>query len=69
MLMYDYIVCYIFDREGYLTPCSGTMQLSRKKKIKTFNEVNELANEIEERIDGASNLSINNLILLGRNRH
>ena len=69
MLMYDYIVYYTFSKDGYLTPCTGTMQYSIKKKIKTFDDVNELINIITNKIDGANNLSINNLILLGRNRH
>lgn len=69
MLMYDYIVAYTFSRDGYLTQCTGTMQHSRKKKIKTFNDINELISEITSSIDGAHNLSIDNLILLGRNWH
>ena len=69
MLMYDYIVAYTFNRDGYLTPCTGTMQCSRKKKVRTFNDINNLIDEITERIDGAKNLSIDNLILLGRNWH
>ena len=69
MLMYDYIVAYTFNRDGYLTPCTGTIQISRKKKIKTFGDINQLIDEITTKIDGAKNLSIDNLILLGRNRH
>lgn len=69
MLMYDYIVAYIYNKDEYLTPCTGTIQYSCKKKIQTFNDINELINKITERIDGAKNLSINNLILLGRNEH
>lgn len=68
MLMYDYIVAYTFSKDGYLTPCTGTMQYSTKKKIKTFNDVNELISMITSKIDGAKNLSVDNLILLGRNR-
>ena len=69
MLMYDYIVAYKFDRDGYIGPCSGTMQHSRKKKIKTFDDINELTSKITDRIEGAKNLSIYNLVLLGRNWH
>ena len=69
MKMYDYLVSYIFLREGYLTPCYGNIQISRKKKIKTFEDINELNKWIVDRIDGASNLSTYNFILLGRNRH
>ena len=69
MWMYDYIVAYTFNKDGYLTPCGGTMQHSCKKKIRTFDDVNELVSDITNRIDGAKNLTIDNLILLGRNWH
>ena len=69
MKTYDYLVSYHFLRERYLTPCHGTIQISRKKKIKTFEDINELNKWVTDQIDGASNLSINNFILLGRNRH
>lgn len=42
MKMYDYLVSYNFSKEGYLTPCRGTIQISLKKKIKTFEDINEL---------------------------
>lgn len=67
--MYDYLISYNFNGEGYLTPCSGTIQLSREKKIKTFDDINDVQVYITERIPGASNLSIYNFILLGRNKH
>lgn len=69
MKMYDYLVAYIVSREGYLTPCYGTNQISRKKKIKTFEDINELNKLLADRIDGATTLSIYNFILLGRNKH
>lgn len=69
MFMYDYIVAYTFSKDEYLTPCTGTMQHSRKKKIKTFDDINELIRVITDKIGGAKNLSIDNLILLGRNWH
>ena len=69
MKMYDYLISYNFTGEGYLSPCSGTIQLSREKKIKTFKDINDIQNYITERIPGASNLSIYNFILLGRNEH
>ena len=69
MKMYDYLVSYIFSKEGYLTPCSGTIQISRKNKIKTFKDVNEIIKFVQDRIEGTQNLSINNFILLGRNKH
>ena len=66
--MYDYIITYKFSKEGYLAPSEGTIQISRKKKIKTFEDVNDLKKFIEERTEGASNVGIYNIILLGRNR-
>lgn len=69
MLMYDYIISYAFNSDKYLTPCTGTTQISRKKKLKTFDDVNKLSSEIAETIDGAYNFSINNIVLLGRNWH
>lgn len=69
MKMYDYLVSYNFTAEGYLGSSSGTSQISRKKKIKTFEDINELSKFIQERIPGSSNIAINNFILLGRNKH
>ena len=69
MKKYDYLVAYTFSADGYLTPCSGTVCISRKKKIKTFEDINETNKFIENTIDGARNLSIYNFILLGRNKH
>lgn len=69
MKMYDYLVSYVFSKEGYLTPCSGTSQISRKTKIKTFEDINEVRKCLTESIDGAQNLSVHNFILLGRNKH
>lgn len=69
MKMYDYLVRYTFKAEGYLTTSAGTIQISRKTKIKTFEDVNQLQKFIQDRIDGASNLAIDNIMLLGRNKH
>lgn len=69
MKTYDYLVSYHFDAKGYLTPCHGTVQISRKKKIKTFADINELNELITNTIDGATNLSIYNFVLLGCNKH
>ena len=66
---YDYLVAYVFSQQGYLTPSMGTIQISRDKKITTFEDINELNKTITESIEGASNVCIYNLILLGRNRH
>lgn len=69
MKTYDYLVAYIFSSNAHLTPCHGTTQISRKKKIDTFEDINELNQFIANRIDGAYNVSIYNFILLGRNKH
>ena len=70
MKTYDYLVAYNFSAEGYLTPGTGTIEISRKKKIKTFEDVNELNKFIESNsVDGVTNISIYNFILLGRNKH
>ena len=69
MKMYDYLVAYNFNADKYLTTCHGTMQISRKKKINNFEELNELNKFISDSIDGAKNVSVYNFILLGRNKH
>ena len=69
MRMYDYLVYYTFKAEGYLGASTGTTQISRKKKIKTFEDVNQLQAFIQDSIKGASNLAINSFTLLGRNKH
>ena len=73
MKMYDYLIAYNFNAEGYLSPCNGTIQMSRNKKIKTFDTVNEVTNYIIDRLNDTyqkvNNVSIYNLILLGRNKH
>ena len=69
MKKYDYLISYVFSKEGYLTPCSGTSQISRTTKIKTFEDLNEVINYLTESIYGSQNLSVHNFILLGRNKH
>lgn len=69
MKQYDYLVSYKFSAIGYLTPCAGTIKLSRNKKIKTFEDIDEVTKFITSQIEGASNLAIDNFILLGRNKH
>jgi hypothetical protein len=68
-LMYDYLVSYTFKGEGFITPCTGTMGISRKYKIKTFDDTKSVSEFITSQIEGASNLAINNIMYLGRNRH
>ena len=69
MKLYDYLVSYNYSMQGYLTPCAGTVQISRKKKIKTFEDINELNQLITESINDSTNVSVCNFILLGRNKH
>jgi hypothetical protein len=67
--MYDYLVAFDFTGNGYLTPCTGTMCISRKKKISTFEDIAEVNKLITESIEGSSNVAVYNFILLGRNEH
>lgn len=67
--MYDYLIAYTFSKEGYLTPCTGTIGLSRLCKINNFEEVRSVTDYIESKIDGAKNVAINNIMYLGRNKY
>ena len=69
MKMYDYLVAYHFTQQGCLSYSSGTMQLSRKKKIKTIEDIRELSKFITDSIEGSSNVAVYNFILLGRHKH
>jgi hypothetical protein len=69
MKTYDYLVSYNFSAQRYIGPGTGTIQISRKKKIKTFDDINELNKMITEAIDGSYNVAVSNFILLGRNKH
>lgn len=69
MKTYDYLIAYTFSSKEYLTPCTGTIQASLAKKIETFEDINEISKDIAERIEGATNVSIYNFILLGQNKH
>ena len=75
MKMYDYLVSYHFSASGYLSYCTGEIQVSRHKKIKTFADIADLNNFIKEKIleqdqhQEVYNVSVYNFILLGRNKH
>lgn len=69
MKMYDYLVAYNFEADGYLTHSTGTMGVSRENKIDTFKELDSLVEFITEQIPGAKNVSVYNFVLLGRNEH
>lgn len=68
--MYNYLISYIFSSKGYLTPGYGTMQLSREKKIKTFEDINEITEFIKKSMNTEDivNLNIYNFILLGKTK-
>lgn len=71
---YDYLIAYNFERDGYISYGSGTIQAALKKKIKTFEDLNEVINFIvqsnkENQGIELKNVSIYNFILLGRNKH
>lgn len=68
MKMYQYLVNYTFETEGYLTRWTGSAQVYRKYKIKNFDDLNEVIACLTKDIEGARNLSISNFILLGRCR-
>ena len=69
MKMYDYLVAYNFTQDGYIGMRVGSVQLSRKNKIKTFEDLDDVRDFLTSRIEGASNVGIYNFILLGRNKH
>lgn len=67
--MYDYLISFTFAKDGYLTPSTGTTCVSRLNKIDNFDEAESVRKFLEDRIDGAKNLAINNIMYLGRNKH
>lgn len=69
MKRYDYLIAYKCNREGYIGPCDGSTYISREEKIKTFEDVTEVAKFIASQTEGISNIGIYNIILLGRNKH
>lgn len=69
MKMYDYLIAYKCNREGYIGPFDGSACVSRKKKIKTLEDIKEVVEFITSQTEGTSNVGIYNVILLGRNKH
>jgi hypothetical protein len=67
--MYDYLISFTFAKDDYLTPCIGTTSVSRLNKIDNFDEAESVRKFLEDSIDGAKNLAINNIMYLGRNEH
>lgn len=66
---YDYLISFTFSAEGFLTASTGTTAVSRLHKINTIEEAESVRKFLEDRIEGAKNLAINNIMYLGRNRH
>ena len=66
---YDYLVSYSFEREGYITPGRGTIEVSRTSKINSFTAVKQVKELIQENIPDSKNILINNIMYLGRNQH
>lgn len=66
---YDYLVSYSFERDGYITPGQGTMEVSRTGKINSFDAVKQVKELIQNEIPGSRNILINNIMYLGRNEH
>lgn len=52
---YKYLIAYVFSKEGYLTTGTGNAKIIRTKKIESFEDVDEIAEEIRTR---------NNLLLV-----
>ena len=67
--MYDYIISYTYEKDGYLGWCTGMSGISRVRKINNFQELDSTKNFIQDSIEGAKNLAIQNIVLLGRNKH
>ena len=70
---YDYLISFKFNVEGHLTPSSGSIRMSCKTKLKTFEDIIDMTNTIQDILSehqkGVSNVNIYNFILLGRNKH
>ena len=69
MKKYDYLVSYHFQQESYLSFSIGTSQISVKKKITTFEDINKVQETLSNSIEKAKNLAIFNICYLGRNKH
>lgn len=65
---YQYLVTYVCQKEGYIGSCTVVTQLYRNKKIKSFDDINEIINYLSESDKTISNVAITNFILLGRHK-
>ena len=68
--MYEYLIAFKFDQEGYLTPSEGTTRYTTPKKINNWEEIvaaqKVIIRSLESEGIKASNLNIYNFIYLGR---
>ena len=68
--MYEYLVAFKFDQEGYLTQSEGTTRYTTPKKINNWEEIVTAQEVINRSLKSegikASNLSIYNFVYLGR---
>lgn len=67
--MYEYLVAFKFDQEGYLTPSEGTTRYITPKKINNWKEIVTAQEVISCSLKSegikASNLNIYNFVYLG----
>ena len=68
MKKYEYLVAYNFNMPGYLTHCTGSVQIFRNKKIKSYDDITEICDVIANSIEGATNVSVYNFIYLGKKK-
>ena len=66
---YDYLVSYSFEKDGYVTLCQGTIEVSRTGKINSFDAIKQVKKLIQDEVPGSRNILINNIMYLGRNKH
>lgn len=70
MKMYDYLIAYQFtSKESFIGMAYGTVQVSRTNKIKTFADIDKLNKELQDLNPGSENMSIYNIMFLGKNEH
>lgn len=65
---YEYLVAYNFNMPGYLTHCTGSVQIFRDKKIKSYEDLSDICKAIGKAIEGATNISVYNFIYLGKKK-
>ena len=65
---YQYLVIYACQKEGYIGSCTVVSQLYRNKKIKSFDDINEIIKYLSDSDKTISNVAITNFILLGRHK-